>query len=99
MSALRSRLFYETWFGDFIKATSFCNSSEFSEDIHHEIEIIIKIKVGNIEPKFAHKYYEEISVGIFTARDLQTKLKAKSHLGKSQSIWWFGQWRFYKKAI
>jgi 2-keto-4-pentenoate hydratase/2-oxohepta-3-ene-1,7-dioic acid hydratase in catechol pathway len=39
---------------------------EFSEDIHHEIEIIIKInKVGKyIEPKFAHKYYEEISVGI-----------------------------------
>ncbi|WP_339919838.1 fumarylacetoacetate hydrolase family protein [uncultured Flavobacterium sp.] len=53
---------------------------EFSEDIHHEIEIIVKInKVGKyIEPKFAHKYYEEISVGIdFTARDLQAKLKAK----------------------
>jgi 2-keto-4-pentenoate hydratase/2-oxohepta-3-ene-1,7-dioic acid hydratase in catechol pathway len=61
---------------------------EFSEDIHHEIEIIIKInKVGNTEPKFAHKYYEEISVGIdFTARDLQTKLKAKGLQGKSQSI-------------
>jgi 2-keto-4-pentenoate hydratase/2-oxohepta-3-ene-1,7-dioic acid hydratase in catechol pathway len=53
---------------------------EFSEDIHHEIEIIVKIcKVGKyIEPKFAHKYYDEISVGIdFTARDLQAKLKAK----------------------
>ncbi|MGO4822619.1 MULTISPECIES: fumarylacetoacetate hydrolase family protein [unclassified Flavobacterium] len=53
---------------------------EFSEDIHHEIEIVVKInKVGKyIEPKFAHKYYDEISVGIdFTARDLQTKLKAK----------------------
>ena len=53
---------------------------EFSEDVHHEIEIIVKIsKVGKyIEPKFAHKYYEEISVGIdFTARDLQDKLKAK----------------------
>jgi 2-keto-4-pentenoate hydratase/2-oxohepta-3-ene-1,7-dioic acid hydratase in catechol pathway len=53
---------------------------EFSEDVHHEIEIIVKInKVGKyIEPKFAHKYYEEISVGIdFTARDLQAKLKAK----------------------
>ncbi|MGZ9735809.1 fumarylacetoacetate hydrolase family protein [Flavobacterium sp. GNP002] len=53
---------------------------EFSEDIHHEIEIIVKInKVGKyIEPKFAHKYYEEISVGIdFTARDLQAKLKSK----------------------
>ncbi|CAM2993306.1 2-keto-4-pentenoate hydratase/2-oxohepta-3-ene-1,7-dioic acid hydratase (catechol pathway) [Flavobacterium succinicans] len=53
---------------------------EFSEDIHHEIELIVKIsKVGKyIEPKFAHKYYEEISVGIdFTARDLQEKLKQK----------------------
>lgn len=53
---------------------------EFSEDIHHEIEIIVKInKVGKyIEPQFAHKYYDEISVGIdFTARDLQAKLKSK----------------------
>ncbi|MBP4141690.1 fumarylacetoacetate hydrolase family protein [Flavobacterium sp. P4023] len=53
---------------------------EFSNDVHHEIEIIVKIsKVGKyIEPKFAHKYYEEISVGIdFTARDLQDQLKAK----------------------
>ena len=53
---------------------------EFSLDIHHEIELIVKIsKVGKyIEPKFAHKYYEEISVGIdFTARDLQQKLKDK----------------------
>jgi 2-keto-4-pentenoate hydratase/2-oxohepta-3-ene-1,7-dioic acid hydratase in catechol pathway len=53
---------------------------EFSDEIHHEIEIIVKInKVGKyIEPKFAHKYYDEISVGIdFTARDLQEKLKAK----------------------
>jgi 2-keto-4-pentenoate hydratase/2-oxohepta-3-ene-1,7-dioic acid hydratase in catechol pathway len=53
---------------------------EFSEDVHHEIEIIVKInKVGKyIEPKFAHKYYDEISVGIdFTARDLQEKLKTK----------------------
>ena len=53
---------------------------EFSEDIHHEIEIIVKIsKVGKyIEPKFAHKYYDEISVGIdFTARDLQNMLKEK----------------------
>ena len=54
---------------------------EFSNDVHHEIEIIVKInKVGKyIEPKFASKYYDEISVGIdFTARDLQDKLKAKS---------------------
>ena len=53
---------------------------EFSDDIHHEIEIIVKInKVGKyIEQKFAHKYYDEISVGLdFTARDLQEKLKNK----------------------
>lgn len=53
---------------------------EFSQDVHHEIEIIVKInKVGKyIEPKFAHKYYDDISVGIdFTARDLQSKLKEK----------------------
>ena len=53
---------------------------EFSEDIHHELEIIVKInKVGKyIDTKFAHKYYDEIGVGIdFTARDLQQKLKDK----------------------
>jgi len=53
---------------------------EFSNDIHHEVEIIVKIcKVGkNIDVQFAHKYYEEISVGIdFTARDIQNQLKEK----------------------
>ena len=53
---------------------------EFSSDIHHEIEIIVKIsKVGKyIEPQFASRYYDEISVGIdFTARDLQQQLKDK----------------------
>ncbi|MGL5111199.1 MAG: fumarylacetoacetate hydrolase family protein [Flavobacterium sp.] len=53
---------------------------EFAEVIHHEIEVIVKIsKVGKyIDAKFAHKYYEEISVGIdFTARDLQDHLKQK----------------------
>ena len=53
---------------------------EFSDDIHHEIELIVRInKVGKyIEPKFAHKYYDEISVGLdFTARDLQQKLQSK----------------------
>lgn len=53
---------------------------EFSNDIHHEIELIVKInKVGKyIDTKFAHKYYDEISVGIdFTARDIQNELKSK----------------------
>lgn len=52
----------------------------FSDDIHHEIEVIIRInKVGKyIDQKFAHKYYSEIGVGIdFTARDLQEQLKSK----------------------
>ena len=53
---------------------------EFSQDIHHEVEILVKInKVGKyIEPKFASNYYDEIGLGIdFTARDLQSKLKEK----------------------
>ena len=53
---------------------------DFSHDIHHEVEIVLKInKVGkNIDAKFAHKYYDEIGIGIdFTARDLQAKLKEK----------------------
>jgi 2-keto-4-pentenoate hydratase/2-oxohepta-3-ene-1,7-dioic acid hydratase in catechol pathway len=53
---------------------------EFSSDIHHEIEVIVKInKLGKyIDSKFAHKYYDEIGLGIdFTARDLQSKLKEK----------------------
>ncbi len=53
---------------------------EFSDDIHHEVEILVKInKVGKyIQPKFAHNYYDEIGLGIdFTARDLQAQLKEK----------------------
>ncbi len=53
---------------------------EFSNDVHHEVEVLVKIKkVGkHIAPQFAHKYYDEIGVGIdFTARDLQAKLKEK----------------------
>jgi acylpyruvate hydrolase len=53
---------------------------DFSADIHHEVEVVIKIsKMGkNIEEQFAHKYYDEIGLGIdFTARDIQSSLKAK----------------------
>jgi acylpyruvate hydrolase len=52
----------------------------FSDDIHHEIELVLKInKVGkNIAEKFAHKYFDEIGLGVdFTARDLQQQLKTK----------------------
>lgn len=53
---------------------------EFTKDLHHEIEIVLKInKVGkHIDKQFAHKYYDEIGLGIdFTARDLQTIAKEK----------------------
>lgn len=53
---------------------------EFSNEIHYEVELLVKIKkVGkHIAPKFAHNYYDEIGLGIdFTARDLQSQLKAK----------------------
>ena len=53
---------------------------DFSNDVHHEVEILVKInKVGKyIDKKFAHKYYDKIGLGIdFTARDLQSKLKEK----------------------
>lgn len=52
----------------------------FSNEIHYEVEVLVKInKVGKyIQEKFAHKYYDEIGLGIdFTARDLQNKLKDK----------------------
>ena len=53
---------------------------EFSDDVHHEVEVLVKInKVGKyIDAKLAHNYYDEIGLGIdFTARDLQAKLKEK----------------------
>ncbi|MBW3520240.1 fumarylacetoacetate hydrolase family protein [Flavobacterium sp. NKUCC04_CG] len=53
---------------------------DFSKEIHYEAEIVVKIcKVGKyIDEKFAPRYYDLISLGIdFTARDLQTELKAK----------------------
>ena len=52
----------------------------FSNDIHYEVEVLVKInKVGkHISPKFAHKYYDTIGLGIdFTARDVQAKCKEK----------------------
>ena len=52
----------------------------FSDDIHYEVEVLVKInKVGkHIDKKFAHKYYDEIGLGIdFTARDVQAKCKEK----------------------
>lgn len=53
---------------------------DFSEEIHHEIELVLKIsKEGkHISEKFAANYFEEIGLGIdFTARDIQKKHKEK----------------------
>lgn len=53
---------------------------DFSQDIHHEVELVIRIsKMGKkIQEKFARNYYSEIGLGIdFTARDLQSSLKEK----------------------
>lgn len=53
---------------------------DFSQDIHHEIEIVLKVsKEGkHISEKFAQNYYDEIALGIdFTARDIQQKHKEK----------------------
>ncbi len=52
----------------------------FSQDVHYEVEVLVKInRVGkHIAPKFSHKYYAEIGLGIdFTARDVQAKCKEK----------------------
>ncbi len=52
----------------------------FTKDLHFECELVVKIdKVGkHIDPRFAHKYYSQFTLGIdFTARDLQQKCKEK----------------------
>jgi len=54
----------------------------FSDEIHHEVELVVKInKVGKyIDESFSNKYYNQIGLGIdFTARDIQNKLKDKGH--------------------
>ncbi len=53
---------------------------DWTNEVHHEIELVIKInRLGkNIEKQFAHRYFDEIGLGIdFTARDIQNQLKEK----------------------
>lgn len=55
---------------------------EFSKDIHFETELVVRInRLGkHIGEKHAHKYYNEIGIGIdFTARDIQQQCKEKGH--------------------
>ena len=54
----------------------------FSADVHYEVEIVVKIsKLGKgIEARFAHRYFDEITVGIdITARDVQARLRKEGH--------------------
>ncbi|MDD5618934.1 MAG: fumarylacetoacetate hydrolase family protein [Proteiniphilum sp.] len=51
---------------------------DFSGDVQYETELVVKVsRLGkNISERFAHRYYDEVTVGIdFTARDLQKKQK------------------------
>lgn len=53
---------------------------EFSDDVHYELEVVLKISKGGkyILQEHATKHYDQIALGIdFTARDLQSKLKSK----------------------
>ena len=55
---------------------------EFSNEIHHEVELVLKIcRLGkHIEKRYAHRYYNEVTVGIdFTARDLQNKCRKEGN--------------------
>lgn len=52
---------------------------DFTHDLQHEVEVVVRIdRLGKcIEPRFAHKYYDSVALGIdFTARDLQWQAKA-----------------------
>ena len=53
---------------------------DWTNNVHHEIELVIRInRLGkNIREQFAHRYYDEVGLGIdFTARDVQDELKKK----------------------
>ncbi len=55
---------------------------EWTNDLHYECELIVKInRLGKyIDERFAHKYYDQIGLGIdFTARDIQQQCKEKGH--------------------
>lgn len=53
---------------------------DWTNDVHYEIELVLRVsRLGKaIEKKFAHRYYNQIGLGVdFTARDVQNQLKAK----------------------
>lgn len=55
---------------------------DFSKEIHYETELVVRIcRLGKcIAPRYAHRYYDAVTVGIdFTARDLQNQFRQKGH--------------------
>lgn len=63
---------------------------DFTKDLHFETELVVRINKNgkHIEEAFAHKYYNEIGIGIdFTARDLQAELKAKGLPWEKAKAW------------
>ena len=57
---------------------------DFSHEVHYETEVVVRIcRLGkNIAPRFAHRYYDGVTVGIdFTARDLQRKFRGAEQAG------------------
>lgn len=55
---------------------------DFAQEFHYETEVVVRIsRLGKcIAPRFAHRYYDEVTVGIdFTARDLQRKFRQLGH--------------------
>ncbi|MGE0076260.1 MAG: fumarylacetoacetate hydrolase family protein [Bacteroidales bacterium] len=53
---------------------------DFTTDLQYEVEIVLRInRLGrSINKRFAHRYYDAVTLGIdFTARDLQRECKQK----------------------
>ena len=70
---------------------------DFSNEVHYEAEVVVRIcRLGkNIAPRFAHRYYDAVTVGIdFTARDLQRKFVRRVIRGSLQRFRQFGSYRY-----
>ena len=55
---------------------------DFSNELHYETEVVVRIcRLGKcIAPRFAHRYYDAVTVGIdFTARDMQRRFREAGH--------------------
>ena len=55
---------------------------DFTQRCDYETELVVRIcRLGrSIPQRFAHRYYDAVTVGIdFTARDLQERLRAQGH--------------------